>query len=184
MKLLWFAALLAVVPTQVLAQGQLPPPPPPSEASASDLPPPPPPPPPSEAPPSPPLPPPTPAVAEPAGVAPKASDALKEPGRYSRFSAGRGGALFVTAEVLAGMVGGGVLGAGLVRSSGTSDLRQGVFFGLLGGGLALGTTAMAVQYFHGIGLSSAGAISLATGVGGLLGLGIMVGAAPTGSLAG
>ncbi|MBX7101221.1 MAG: hypothetical protein K1X89_26125, partial [Myxococcaceae bacterium] len=157
-----------------------PPPPPPPPASAMELPPPPPPPPPPTD--APPLPPSTSPAA--AATGPQASDVVKDPVRYSRFSAGRGGALFVTAEVLAGMVGGGILGAGLVQSSGNGDLRQGVFFGLLGGGLALGTTAMAVQYFHGIGLSSAGAISLAAGVGGLLGLGIMVGAAPTGSLAG
>jgi hypothetical protein len=102
----------------------------------------------------------TPAAATDSG--PKASDQAKK--RFSRVSAGSGGPLFAFAEGLDGLILGGL--AGVQMGSG------GAFLGALMGGVLLGGGATLFQYFHPIGLASAGTISLGIGVGALAGFGI------------
>jgi hypothetical protein len=79
--------------------------------------------------------------------------------RYSRYSAGSGGALFALTEGLTGLVTGAMLGSAfdIAPRAGDSD----AYTGALMGGLTLGTAATLFQYFVPIGrreaLLSAGA---------------------------
>lgn len=94
-------------------------------------------------------------------------------GRFSRFSAGRGGPLFAFAEILDGLVVGALIGTGVTvsRSSSPFAAPQGAYLGALIGGVGVGGLAVILQYFQPIGLLSAGATALGLGVGALAGLG-------------
>lgn len=175
----WVLLVAVLGSAGAFAQEWSPPPPPPPPPAAE---PPPPVPPPAQVSPSlpevPPVPPPPPPPMEPSG--PKVVDVADSPKRFSRFSAGVGGPLLVTSQVIAGMVGGGLVGAGLGSPMSASAQRQGAFFGVLIGGFTLGVIGEAIAYFHPLGLASAGAVALATGVGGLAGAGIALAAKATG----
>jgi hypothetical protein len=111
---------------------------------------------------------PAPAPAAATDTGPKASDQAKK--RFSRLSAGNGGPLFAFAEGLDGLVLGALAGGGL--QAGGQIGTGGAFIGALIGGAVLGGGATLLQYFHPIGLASAGTISLGIGVGALAGFGI------------
>lgn len=104
---------------------QPPPPPPPAAQPA------PPPPPPAEVQPAPPPPP------EAQGPAERPAERAT---RYSRFSSGSGGMLLVFAELLSGVVTGGILGS-------TFESENGDYVGAVLGGLTLGTAAAVYQYY-------------------------------------
>ncbi|MBE2253338.1 MAG: hypothetical protein IAE78_27665 [Myxococcus sp.] len=114
---------------------------------------------------APPPPPPPENVVAPTPVGPKASDQVGPAKRFSRFSAGPGGALFAFAEGLDGLVLGALAGTGLGSSGGA-------FLGALVGGVVLGGAATALQYAHPIGVATAGTIALGIGVGVLAGFGL------------
>lgn len=116
-----------------------------------------------------PAPPPMPPPVTATDTGPKASDQVKKK-RFSRLSAGSGGPLFAFAEGIDGIVLGALLGGGL--QVGGQIGTGGAFIGALLGGVALGGGATLFQYFHPIGLASAGAVSLGIGVGALAGFGI------------
>jgi hypothetical protein len=113
-------------------------------------------------------PPPAPPVAEEAG--PKLADRTATPARYNRFSAGRGGALYAFSQVVDGLVLGGLAGAGWMTGGALGGGQA--FLGALAGGLLLGAAHGVVQYFHPVGLATAGTIALGTGVGALAGFGL------------
>lgn len=128
---------------------------------------------PEAAPPSPPPPPPAlvpeeaPAPAKATGVTLSEQKAAKAQ-RYSRFSAGPGGPLFIFSEVVAGLVTGGMIGRGDILG----DARQHIYFGALAGGLLLGGAATAYQYSVPVGRMVAGLAALGGFVGALAGAGI------------
>jgi hypothetical protein len=115
-------------------------------------------------------PPPPPPTAEPGESGPTLADRTSTPARFSRFSAGRGGALSAFSQLVDGLVLGALAGGGLA-TGGTLGGGQ-AFVGALAGGLLLGGAHTVVQYFHPVGLATAGAIALGTGVGALAGFGI------------
>ena len=116
---------------------------------------------------APPPPPPAEPEATPAPTGPKASDRVAKGGRYSRFSAGPGGALFAFSEGVDGLILGALAGTGI--GGGGSG---GAFIGALLGGVVLGGAATALQYAHPIGVATAGTIALGLGVGALAGFGL------------
>jgi hypothetical protein len=84
--------------------------------------------------------------------------------RHGRFSAGAGGPLFAFSEGLDGLVLGALAGTGIRVGAG-----GGAFIGALLGGVVLGGAATALQYWHPIGVASAGSMALGLGVGLLAG---------------
>jgi hypothetical protein len=64
--------------------------------------------------------------------------------RYSRFSAGQGGPLFVFTQVASGLVTGGLLGNSL-------GVENGAYVGAVLGGLTLGTASALYQYYVPVG---------------------------------
>ncbi|MDX2010917.1 MAG: hypothetical protein SFW67_12030 [Myxococcaceae bacterium] len=118
-----------------------------------------------------PPPPPPPVSAESTGAeGPKLADRTATPARFSRFSAGRGGPLYAFSQLVDGVVLGAFAGGGLATGG---RLGSGeAFIGALAGGLLLGGAHTVVQYFHPVGLATAGTIALGTGVGALAGFGV------------
>ncbi|MDP3237194.1 MAG: hypothetical protein Q8N26_30680 [Myxococcales bacterium] len=116
---------------------------------------------------APPPPPAEPEATTPTPPGPKASDRVTKGGRFSRFSAGPGGALFAFSEAVDGLILGALAGTGI--GGGGSG---GAFIGALLGGVVLGGAATALQYAHPIGVATAGTIALGLGVGALAGFGL------------
>jgi len=106
-------------------------------------------------------------------VTPERPPSLAGRERFSRFSAGRGGALFAFSQIVDGLVVGGLLGAGLSgQSAAPLAIPQGAYLGALTGGVGLGVLGVVLQYFQPIGLVAAGATALGLAVGAMAGLGL------------
>jgi hypothetical protein len=94
----------------------------------------------------PPPPPPMTAAPAPASVGP-AESAGQRAVRYSRFSAGPGGALLTFTSVISGIVSGALIGNSYGTDDSGNSRRSNAYTGAVIGGLTLGTAATLYQYY-------------------------------------
>lgn len=110
-------------------------------------------------------------------VPPEAVGPAESPGeralRYSRFSAGAGGPLFIFSEVVTGIVTGAMVGAAIdPPNDGDNDPRNnGAYAGGVLGGLGLGTAAALYQYWQPVEMTEAALAAGGALTGFLAGLG-------------
>ncbi len=87
------------------------------------------------------------------------------PGRYRSYSAGPGGFVLISTELVTGAITGGLLGAARGRDGSVAS-------GIMLGGLSLGATAALYQYFARVESNEAWLTSIAAGAGFITGFGV------------